>query len=57
MKVIKKEIEMLSRFSNHPNIVKLIDIIETRETVCTVMEYCSGGEYFNMISKKGKLPE
>ena len=54
---IRKEIEMMKKFRDHSNIVRLIDVIETRETVCTVMEYCAGGEYFDLISKKGRLPE
>jgi serine/threonine protein kinase len=55
---VKKEIEMLGRFSGrHLNIIKLLDVIETRETVCTIMEYCSGGEYFDLIAKRGRIPE
>ena len=55
---VKKEIRMLRRFSGrHLNIIRLIDVIETRETVCTIMEYCSGGEYFDLIVKHGRIPE
>jgi len=55
---VKKEIKMLSRFSGqHPNIIKLLDVIETRETVCTIMEYCSGGEYFDLIARRRRIPE
>ncbi len=55
---VKKEIKMFSRFSGqHPNIIKLLDVIESRETVCTVMEYCSGGEYFDLIAKHGRIAE
>ena len=55
---VKKEIKMLARFSGqHPNIIRLLDVIETRETVCTIMEYCSGGEYFELIAKRGRIPE
>ena len=55
---VKKEIEMLGHFSGrHPNIIKLLEVIETKESVCTIMEYCSGGEYFDLIAKRGRIPE
>jgi len=48
---VNKEITMLKRFSGrHPNIIRLIEVIETRDIVCSVMEYCSGGEYFDLIA-------
>lgn len=55
---VNKEITMLKRFSGkHPNIIRLIEVIETREKVCTVMEYCAGGEYFDLIAKRRRIPE
>ena len=55
---VKKEIIMLRRFSGrHLNIIRLIDVIETWDSVCTIMEYCSGGEYFDLIAKRGRIPE
>lgn len=39
----------------HPNIVNLYESRETEEHVCLVLEYCQTGEYFDLISKKGKV--
>jgi serine/threonine protein kinase len=38
-----------NRIADHPNIVKLLDIIETPEEIILVMEYASGGELFDYI--------
>lgn len=35
--------------ADHPNIVKLLDIVETPEEIVLVMEYASGGELFDYI--------
>lgn len=53
----RKEIQMLTRFKGHPNIVQLIEHKEYEDAMCTVMEYCEGGEYFDLIAKKGRLSE
>ncbi len=51
----KKALMML----NHPNIVKLLEIIENDEKQITylVFEYVSGGELFSYIVSHGKLTE
>jgi serine/threonine protein kinase len=43
----------------HPNIVKLLEIIEDDEKDATylVFEYVGGGELFNYIVSKGRLAE
>ncbi|CDW72159.1 snf1a snf1-related kinase snf1a [Stylonychia lemnae] len=53
-KKLKIEIETMRRL-NHTNIIQLIDVIETEENVCIVMEYCQSGEYFELIQKQGKV--
>ena len=34
---------------NHPNIIKLIDVIDTDRHVCVIVEYASGGDFFELI--------
>lgn len=46
---IEKEI-LLHRTLNHPNIVKLIDVMEDSEYVYLVEEFCESGELFENIS-------
>jgi len=40
------------RISNHLNIVKLLEVINTEETLLIVMEYLSGGDFFSHWSPK-----
>jgi serine/threonine protein kinase len=51
----KKALIML----NHPNIVKLLEIIEDEEKQITylVFEYVGGGELFGYIISNGRLTE
>lgn len=46
-------------FVDHPNIVKLLEIIEDEEKDATylVFEYVGGGELFNYLVSKGRLTE
>lgn len=42
---------------NHPNIVKLYEVIETDRTLYLVMEYISNGEIFEFLVKNGRMKE
>ena len=53
---IKREFEMLSKF-DHPNIILIAEIFETKERYYSVMEYCENGELFNYIVKNRYLSE
>jgi MAP/microtubule affinity-regulating kinase len=42
---------------NHPNIVKLYEVIETNNTLYLVMEYINNGEVFEYLVKNGRMKE
>lgn len=41
----------------HPSIVEMIEIIYEADLIYVVMEYCSNGELFTLISNGGKIEE
>jgi len=41
----KREIEVL-KLSQHPNIIRLVDIFENPEYIFIILEYLSGGDLF-----------
>ncbi|CAJ0576787.1 unnamed protein product, partial [Mesorhabditis spiculigera] len=53
-KKIRREIENMSRFS-HPHIIQLYGVVSTPSDIFMVMEYASGGELFDYITKHGQL--
>ena len=53
---LKREFEMLSQF-NHPNVISVSEIFESKDAYFTVMEYCEGGELFNYIVANKYLSE
>ncbi|KAB2630603.1 serine/threonine-protein kinase ATG1-like [Pyrus ussuriensis x Pyrus communis] len=42
---------------DHPNIIRLHDIIEVPGKINLVLEYCRGGDLFMYIQRHGKVPE
>lgn len=50
---IKREVTIL-RGLKHPNIVKLLDMVETDRYIGIVLECASGGELFQYIADQGK---
>lgn len=42
---------------NHPNIIRLHDIIEVPGKIHLVLEYCRGGDLFMYIQRHGRVPE
>ncbi len=51
IKQLKAEIKILQTL-DHPNIVKYYETYENKEYVYVVMEYCPGGDLFDLITKK-----
>ena len=55
-KRISREIKIL-KLLNHPNIIKIYQIIEDSKNYYIIMEYAKGGELFDYIVKKKHLSE
>jgi 5'-AMP-activated protein kinase catalytic alpha subunit len=53
---VRREISNLKRLS-HPHIIRLYQVIQTPSDIFVVIEYVSGGELFDYIVQKGRLPE
>lgn len=51
-----KEISIL-RTINHPNIIRLLEAIETEDWIYLVLEYCEGGDLAAYIHRHGKVSE
>ncbi|XP_076022152.1 MAP/microtubule affinity-regulating kinase 3a isoform X4 [Genypterus blacodes] len=47
----------IMKILNHPNIVKLFEVIETERTLYLIMEYASGGEVFDYLVAHGRMKE
>ncbi|CAB04433.4 non-specific serine/threonine protein kinase [Caenorhabditis elegans] len=55
-KLLSREIQAMEEM-NHPNIVKLFEVVETLTRVHLVIEYASGGELYTYVHERGKLTE
>ena len=53
---VKREFDMLKEF-NHPNVIMVTEIFESVDSFYSVMEFCEGGELFNYIVEKKRIPE
>ncbi|KEG08948.1 protein kinase [Trypanosoma grayi] len=53
---ITREIKIL-KLLQHPNIMRLYDVVQTKHDIVLILEYVSGGELFDYICRKGRLAE
>jgi len=51
---IKREIKVLRLF-NHPHIIKHYEFIDTPSDIFMVIEFASGGELFELISRRERV--
>ena len=53
---LKYEIDVLKNL-DHPNILKLYEVFEDKQSIYLVTEFCSGGDLFDEIIAKGRFEE
>lgn len=41
---------------NHPNVLKCLDILITKNNVYIVTEFCKKGDLLSIVKKNGRLP-
>jgi 5'-AMP-activated protein kinase catalytic alpha subunit len=51
---VKREIKVLRLF-NHPHIIKHYEFIDTPSDIFMVIEFASGGELFDLISRRERV--
>ena len=54
---LKNEIACLSYLAGHPNIIRLVDVYETKHTVYMVQEMCQGGNLMQLLEQNQPLSE
>lgn len=53
---VYREVDIMKRL-DHPHIIKLYQVMETKNMIYLVSEYASQGEIFDYIAKYGRMPE
>lgn len=56
-KHVKTERDILIRASDHPFLVKMYYSFQTYNKLYFIIEYCSGGELFNLLKIKRRFSE
>lgn len=51
-----REVDIMKRL-DHPNIVKLYEVIDTEKTLYLIIEYANGGEVFDYLVAHGRMKE
>jgi serine/threonine-protein kinase SIK3 len=55
-KKIFREIDIMRRL-NHPNIIRLYQVMETEAMIYIITEYAANGEIFDYLVNNGRMPE
>jgi serine/threonine protein kinase len=53
---LMREVKIM-KMLNHPNIVRLYEVIDTEKELFLIMEYASGGEVFDYLVAHGRMQE
>jgi len=56
-KLLIREIDIMKKVGNHPNILKLFEVFETKNYLYLVLELVTGGELFDQIVARGEYSE
>lgn len=56
-KLLLREIDIMKKVGNHPNILKLHEVFETKNFLYLVLELVTGGELFDQIVARGEYSE
>ncbi|CAI5937658.1 unnamed protein product [Closterium sp. NIES-65] len=54
---VRREVGAMQRVMGHPGVVNLRAVFEDDKEVHIVMEYCEGGELFDEVIRRGRIPE
>jgi len=54
--LLEREIDIMKKLQ-HPNIIQLMEVVDTPDTLYLVLEFVSGGELFDAIVNKGSYSE
>jgi len=54
--LLEREIDIMQKLQ-HPNIIGLVEVIDTPDTLYLVLEFASGGELFDAIVNRGNYTE
>jgi serine/threonine protein kinase len=56
MKMVYREVNIM-KLLNHPNIIRLYEVLDTKRFLFLIMEYASGGEVLDYVVAHGRLQE
>lgn len=54
---IVREIDAMRRLQNHPNILKIHEVLATKTKIYLIVDFAGGGELFVKLARRRKFPE